>query len=120
MEAEFIALSSAMHDLIPACHILQAVGKVLDLPVLPGAQLKSTVFEDNNGCLTLATVPKMTPRSKHIGVKYFWFCSKVGPGTGVSIVKCNTCDMMVDIFTKGLTMEVFLALHQKLMGWTLV
>jgi len=120
MEAEFIALSSAMRDLIPARHILQAVGKVLSLPVPPGAQLKSTVFEDNNGCLTLATVPKMTPRSKHIGVKYFWFCSKVGPGTGISIVKCDTHDMLADIFTKGLPMEVFSALRLKLMGWTSV
>ena len=31
--------------------------------------LHSTVFEDNNGALSLALSPKMTPRAKHIAVK---------------------------------------------------
>jgi hypothetical protein len=118
MDAEFIALSTAMRDLIPARHILQAIGKALSLPVPQGASLKSTVFEDNNGCLTLATIPKMTPRSKHIGVKYFWFRSKVGPGTGIQIIKCDTKDMLADIFTKGLPADTFSILRQHLMGWT--
>ena len=83
MEAEFIVLSSAMRDLIPVRQILQAIGSILKLFVPPDAQLKSTIFEDNMGCLQLATVPKMTPRSKHIAVKYFWFHSKVGPDTGI-------------------------------------
>ena len=118
MEAEFIALSSAMRDLIPARHILQAVGTALSLPVPAGAQLKSTVFEDNMGCLTLATIPKMTPRSKHIAVKYFWFRSQVGPEHGITIVKCDTKDMLADIFTKGLAADQFLVLRAMLMGWT--
>jgi hypothetical protein len=120
MEAEFIALSSALRDLIPARHILQAIGTALNLPIAKGALLKSTVFEDNNGCLTLATVPKMTPRSKHIGVKYFWFRSKVGPGTGITIQKCDTKDMLADIFTKGLPADQFAVLRASLMGWTQV
>ena len=118
MEAEFIALSSAMRDLIPARHILQAVGTALSLPVPAGAQLKSTVFEDNMGCLTLATIPKMTPRSKHIAVKYFWFRSQVGPEHGITIVKCDTKDMLADIFTKGLAADQFSVLRAMLMGWT--
>ena len=119
MEAEFIALSSAMRDLIPARMILQAVGKALSISVPEGAQLQSTIFEDNNGCLLLATVPKMTPRSKHIGVKYFWFRSKVGADQGVHIVKCDTKDMLADIFTKGLAYDQFSVLRSKLLGWTL-
>ena len=118
LEAEFIALSSAMRDLIPARLILQVIGKALPLPVPEGALLKSTVFEDNNGCLTLATIPKMTPRSKHIAIKFFWFKSKVGPEHGIQIVKCDTKDMLADIFTKGLTSETFSALRALLMGWT--
>ena len=119
MEAEFIALSSAMRDLIPARDILQGVCKALNIPVPEGAKLKSTIFEDNMGCLQLATVPKMTPRSKHIAVKYFWFRSKVGPEHGIQIVKCNTKDMLADIFTKGLTYDTFTTLRSTLMGWTL-
>ena len=101
MEAEFISLSSAMRDLLPARQILQAVGPILSVDIPPGAQLQSTIFEDNNGCLLLATVPKMTPRSKHIAVKYFWFRSQVGPEPGINIVKCDTKDMLADIFTKA-------------------
>lgn len=35
----------------------------------------SRVFEDNQACLKLAcsTMPKLTPRSKRIAVKYHWF-----------------------------------------------
>ena len=80
--------------------------------------MKSTIFEDNMGCLQLATVPKMTPRSKHIAVKYFWFRSKVGPETGITIVKCDTKDMLADIFTKGLPKDQFAVLRELLMGWT--
>ena len=119
MEAAFIALSSAMRELILTRHILKAVGTVLDLPLSTNANLQSTVFEDNNGCLQLATIPKMTPRSKHIGVKYFWFRSQVGPATGISIVKCDTKDMLADIFTKGLPLDQFSVLRESLMGWTL-
>jgi hypothetical protein len=119
MEAEFIALSSAMRDLIPARLLLYEIGKALTISVPEGAALKSTVFEDNNGCLQLATIPKMTPRSKHIGVKYFWFRSKVGPSHGINIVKCDTKDQLADIFTKGLPYEQFAILRSKLMGWTL-
>ena len=118
MEAEFIALSSAMRDLIPARLILQVIGKALSIDIPTGPQLKSTVFEDNNGCLLLATVPKMTPRSKHIGVKYFWFRSKVGGDTGIHIVKCDTKDMLADIFMKGLSADQFSVLRARLMGCT--
>ena len=118
MEAEFIALSSAMHDLIPPRQILQSIGKVLKLPVPSGTLLKSAIFEDNMGCLQLATVPKMTPHSKHIAVKYFWFHLQVGPDKGITIVKCDTKDMLADIFTKGLAFDQFAVLRELLMGWT--
>ena len=61
----------------------------------------------------------MTPRSLHIGVKYFWFRSKVGHNYGINIVKCDTKDQLADIFTKGLPYEQFAILCSNLMGWTL-
>ena len=61
----------------------------------------------------------MTPRSKHIGVKYFWFRSKVGPTHGINIVKCVTKDQLANIFNKGLPYEQLAILCSKLMGWTL-
>ena len=41
----------------------------------------STPFEDNNGALTLAMTKKMTPWSKHIGIKYHHFWEAVTDGT---------------------------------------
>ena len=33
----------------------------------------STIYEDNNGAIVMATIPSMTPTSKHTAVKYNWF-----------------------------------------------
>lgn len=104
--------------MLPAREILLALAKSIGLAVPDGASLRSTVFEDNNGCLTLATVPKMTPRTKHIGVKYFWFRSKVGPGSGINIQKVDTKDQLADTFTKGLAADQFATLRTQLMGWS--
>jgi hypothetical protein len=117
LEAEFIALSSGMRDLLPARQIFLVLAQSIGLVVPDEATLRSTVFEDNNGCLTLATVPKMTPRTKHIGVKYFWFRSKVGPGTGITIHKVATQDQLADTLTKGLPADQFATLRLQLMGW---
>ena len=40
---------------------------------MTNAVVHSTAFEDNNGALLLATMKKMTPRSKHIAIKYHHF-----------------------------------------------
>ena len=77
----------------------------------------STVFEDNNGCLALATAPKINPRTKHIAVKYHHFRGSVGKGTGISIEKIATDEQKVDIFTKGLVQPKFEYLRKSLMGW---
>jgi hypothetical protein len=77
-EAEYIALSQLMRGLIPMWQLLQEAGTALKLTFAKPAILHSTVFEDNNGALSLALSPKMTPRTKHIAVKYHHFCTSVG------------------------------------------
>jgi hypothetical protein len=117
LEAEFIALASVMRDLIPARLTLQGISKSLGLSVPEGANLKSMVFEDNNGCMTLATTPKMTPHTEYVGVKQFWFCSDCGSSTGINIVKVDIKEQLADTFTNGIGVEPFTHLRQKLMGW---
>ena len=82
-EAEYVALSQSMRDLLPMRAKLKDVLTHLNLES-DDAQSKviSTVFEDNNGCLALATSPKINPRTKHIAVKYHHFRGSVGKGTG--------------------------------------
>jgi hypothetical protein len=51
--------------------------------------MKSTAFEDSNGALGLATSPKMTPRTRHIAVKYHFFKEHIKPGE-IEIIKIDT------------------------------
>jgi hypothetical protein len=116
-EAEYIALSQAMRDLLPMRTLLQEVGTALKLQFATPAIVHSTVFEDNNGALSLATSPRITPRTKHIAVKYHHFRDSVGKDKQIDIVKIDTSIQKADIFTKGLPAEKFQGLRKLLMGW---
>ena len=72
MEAEYIALSMAMRDLVPLCMLVFEVKDLFGATSLP-CHTYSKVFEDIDGTLTLVTSPQLTPWSKHIAVKYHFF-----------------------------------------------
>ena len=38
----------------------------------------STIYEDNNGSIVVAKIPRMNPASNHIAVKYHWFRQHIG------------------------------------------
>ena len=114
-EAEYIALSQAMRDVIPMMQILEEIQKFMDIPIQK-PNVKCTVFEDNNGALELAKAPKMRPRTKHIALKYHHFRSHVQAGK-IDIQPIDTCQQQADIFTKPLSRELFESLRQMLCGW---
>ena len=116
-EAEYIALSQAMRELLPMREFLHDLQLHLDIGYNNDSMLKSTVFEDNNGAISVAKSPKMTPRTKHIAVKYHFFKDKIGEGKGINLEKINTENQIADIFTKGLSIDKFQALHKMLCGW---
>ena len=117
-EAEYVALSQSMRDLLPMRAKLQDVLTHLNIgPKDSKSKVVSTVFEDNNGCMALATSPKINPRTKHIAVKYHHFRGSVGEGTGITVEKIETNEQKADIFTKGLVQVKFEYLRKKLMGW---
>ncbi len=117
LEAEYIALSQSMRDLLPMRRVLQEIGEQLSLDFAKPALVHSTIFEDNNGALGLATAPKLTPRTKHIAVKYHWFKSHIGEEQGFVIKKVESENQKADIFTKGLVAETFQHVRKLLMGW---
>jgi hypothetical protein len=120
MEAEYNALSMAMRDLIPFRNTVRAVASSLGLSPDVVTSFQTTVHEDNNGALILANQEpgRMTPRSKHYGVKYHWFRSHVqDPDNNISIVRIDTTIQKADILTKGLTKETFVQIRQLLCGW---
>jgi hypothetical protein len=77
---------------------------------------QSTVFEDNDACLKFAHMPKLTPRTKHIGVPYHWFRSQVEQ-LEIQIEPIDTTKQLGDQFTKGLNTDLFWASRKVLMGW---
>ena len=82
--------------------------------------LKSTVFEDNNGAIATVNTVKMTPRTKQIGVKYYFFKSHIGADKGILLEKIDTLLQKADIFTKGMAPEKFAAMRKLMCGWYIV
>ena len=115
MEAEYIALSQSIRELLPLKRILKEVGKTFGKNKFRVITY-STIFEDNSGALTLAQCPKMTPRSKHIAVKYHFFRQFVTRGE-LEIRKVESSKQKADILTKGLTQQKFEQIRQLLLGW---
>lgn len=117
MESEYVSLSTAMRDVLPLRRVVSAVSRaIMGEHVSVDCLAHSDVFEDNNGALTLATVPRMTPRSKHYATKYHFFRSHVQSGE-LKLNRIDTKEQLADIMTKGLPPITFEYLRDKLMGW---
>jgi hypothetical protein len=116
MEAEYIALSQSMRELLPIREIVREMAFAMKFHKAFEIRTHSKVFEDNNGCLILASCPRLTPRSKHIAVKYHFFRQHVQKGD-LRIYKINTEEQKADIFTKGLVRAVFERIRKLVMGW---
>ncbi len=116
VEAEYIALSTAMRELIPLRRLVKEIAGVLGVE-FPNTIVKSTVFEDNMGCIQVVNVPKMTARTKHINLKYHFFRSHIGKDKGIEIQHVASTYQLADIFTKGLGKELFHHLCDLLMNW---
>ena len=117
METEYIALSMSMRELIPAQETIKEIAAGLGIERDETSTI-SKVWEDNEGCLLLANspMPKVTPRSKHFGVKYHWFREKVD-GKTIQILPIDTKEQIADIFTKGLKKAEFENKRKLLVGW---
>lgn len=117
-EAEYIALSTACRELLPMREMFNELRQYLNiLPLIP--QVRCTLFEDNVGAETLAKSPKMTPRTKHIAIKYHHFREAVSSGI-LKIKRVDTKEQLADIFTKATTAQTFRYLRKKIMGWLTV
>ena len=118
MEAKNVALSTALRDFIPMKELIIELSKAVGLSSKKVAAIKSTVWEDNEGCCKLANLemPHMTPRSKHYAVKYHWFRTHLEPN-GITIERVNSKDNIADLLNKGLLGEKFQTLCKLLCGW---
>jgi hypothetical protein len=127
MEAEYIALSQSMRSLIPIRETIKEIKQIVFLGKGNDPEFKthaktfidipaSTVHEDNEACLKFATMPKMSPRTKHIAIPYHFFRSKVKE-LEIIVQAIGTDNQVADQFTKGLPGPKFVKDRYKLMGW---
>jgi hypothetical protein len=135
MEAEYIALSQSMRDLISirevlkeimsivfnhtaniAYHSHSAVFEEISHDTVLHTIPQSTVYKDNEACLTFARMPKLTTRTKHIAIPYHWFRTQVEM-LQIHIERVDTSMQLADQLTKGLTVDQFRSARKRLMGW---
>ena len=110
-----MSLSMCMRELIPLRRLLKEVQGVLKFKSSISSTA-CTLFEDNQGAVALANVPKMTPRSKHIAIPYHFFREHVRKNE-VEVRHISTDKQLADLLTKGLVEAKFEGLRDKLMGW---
>ena len=73
-EAEYVALSTAMRDVIYFINLIQEIQDFgIKLPHASKPKVTCRVFEDNVGALELANTHKLRPRTKHLSVQLHHF-----------------------------------------------
>ena len=118
-EAEVVALSQAMRELIWLRRLTVDIASTLGSKLKDEVEIKSTVFEDNNGAIVLAHKSGTTSRTKCIHTKHWFFREHIGEGSGIKLVKIDTEEQLADIFTKGAEEKLFMLLmRNRLMGWS--
>ena len=125
MEAEYIAFSHSMRELIGIRQILKDIhehvfNNSICHPVYSTKHKygipQSTVYEDNEACLKFATLPKMSPRTNQITIPYHFFRSKV-QNLENKVISVGTDEQLADQFTKGLSQVKFEYARKNLIGW---
>ena len=105
-----------MRTLLPLRALLLEAVRELKLTTESASTVKCTVFEDNNGALSLATNQRITARTKHFLVKWHFFWSHVRDGK-VKILKIDSAHQRADYLTKGLPRETFEKIRELVQHW---
>ncbi len=114
VQAKYIALSSALREIIPLLTIMEEVNEVFPLMMNP-PNYYCKVWEDNQLCIAMATSQMFTPRTKHIALKYHHF-KKYLKLEKIQINYIHTEMQQADILTKPVKIELFPKLCYMLMG----
>ena len=115
-EAEYIALSTAMREVIPLMGLLKEMKEQGFQVLSTDPKIHCKVFEDNIGAIELATNHKYRPRTKHINTQYHHFRHYVN-AKEITIHHIRTEDQLADILTKPLANVLFMKHRMSIMGW---
>ena len=114
-ESKYIALSSAMREVIPFLGLMKETAGLFGL-LIRDPVFRCTVWEDNEIYITVAKIPKFTPQKKHVAIKYHNFRRFVSDGTIIT-KSIDTTEQIADIFTKPLGDKSLCLLRHQIMGW---
>ena len=116
LESEYVALSQSIRTVLPMQTLLKEIIPTITIPRSLTVNLITTVFEDNNGAISLATTHRVTSRTKHFNIKYHFFWESVEKGD-IVIERINSQEQKADILTKGLTKDTFEKIRCLIQGW---
>jgi hypothetical protein len=97
-EAEYVALASSAQEAIWMRQLTTELGSA--------PTDATTIFEDNQSAISMASNPQFHGRAKHISIKYHFIRESVSDGM-VKLRYCPTNEMIADMLTKGLSKEQF-------------
>ena len=107
-----------MRTLLPLRAILLEAIQELRITTITASTIKCTVFEDNNGALSLAINQHVTARTKHFLVKWHFFWLHVTKDGKIQVVKIESANQQrADYLTKGLPREVFEKIRDMVQHW---
>ena len=114
-EAEYIAMSMALRDVIPIMELMTELQERNFKVICTQPQVYCKVFEDNSGALELARLPKLRPRIKHINICYHHFREHVHLGL-IKVLPISTNVQIADALTKPLAQNTFCRHRKYLCG----
>jgi hypothetical protein len=105
MEAEYVALSEVLKEIIFFQHLLEEIGINVEKP--------TTIYEDNRACEILANNPEFRDKAKHIEIRYHKIRDEIRQGS-VSIKRVESENQIADIFTKVVDEKKFTRIRGEL------
>lgn len=115
-EAEYIALSTALREVIGIMHLIKELQSRKFHMHSPTPKVVCRTFEDNKSCIEIATNHKTRARTKHLSVRLHHFRSHV-VHKSITIEHISTKHQLGDAFTKPLELKQFQYLRDIFMGW---
>ena len=114
-EAEYIALSTALREVIHIINLLNELRERKFNICSLTPKIKCKVFEDNMSCIEMANHHKTRPRTKHLSVKLHHFRSFV-VNEIITIEHVKSSEQIADMFTKPLAEKQFTKLRDRMMN----
>lgn len=97
-EAEYMALFEAVKEALWLKSLATSINIIISEPII--------IYEDNNGCISIANNPTNHKRSKHINIKYHFSREQIEKGE-VKLMYLSTDNQIADVLTKPLPKAKF-------------